>query len=56
MSKALSLLAYITDTRVMTYYQYFYGAIDFDGQCRIATNKNGTTYLLLLETFSTIKC
>ncbi len=56
MSKALSFLAYIPDTRVMTYYQYLYGAIDFDGQGSIATRKNGTTYLLLLAVISsTIK-
>ncbi len=30
-SKALSLLAYLPDTRVLIYYQYFYEAIDVDG-------------------------
>ncbi len=29
--KALSLLVYIPDTKVLIYYQYFYGAIDADG-------------------------
>ncbi len=56
MSKVLSLVAYIPDTRVITYYQYLYVAIDFDGQGSIATSKNGTTYLLLLATISIIKC
>ncbi len=55
MSKALSLLVYIPDTRVMTYYQNLYGAIDFDGHGSMTTCKNGTTYLLLLATISTTK-
>ncbi len=28
---ALSLMAYIPDTWTLTYYQYLYGAIDFEG-------------------------
>ncbi len=54
MSKALSLLAYIPDYRVMTYYQYLYGAIDFDGQGSMVISKIGIT--LLIETISIIKC
>ncbi len=53
---AFSLMSYIPDTRVMTYYQYLYEAIDVDGQGSMVTSKNGTTYLLLLATISTIKC
>ncbi len=54
MSNALSLVAYIPDYRVMIYYQYLYGATDFDGQGK--TTKIIITYLLLLETINIIKC
>ncbi len=46
-SRALSLLVYIPDTRVLIYYQYLYGVIDVDGPWWHDHSKNGATYFTI---------
>ncbi len=51
--KAIFLLVYIPDSRVLICYQYLYGATDVDGTWCMLTRKNGQHILLLPKIIST---